>query len=437
MKTSVENVSTLERKLNVSVPPEVVKQTFEKAFETLQKHVSVKGFRKGKAPVPTLRSMYGDQIKQDVVNDLIQSFYPKALMETKLQPISNPEFEFEDPAESKEFAFSASFDVRPEIKLKKYEGLAVQKEAYEFDEKKVDQVLENIRASRASLADVLEDRAAQNGDTSVVNFKGFVDGAPLENGTGENYNLELGTNSFIQGFEEAIVGMKIGGKKRVALRFPEAYHVPELAGKPVEFDVELVGLKKKVLPELTPELLESLGGPTDVDGLKDSIRKDLQATDHKRIDDAFKNRLLKKLVEENPVDVPASLLRDQKAALVEDFKKRMKEQGMGENDFAEYVNRWNDDFTKTASDMIQSSFLVTALAEKLDLLCKDEDLEKKFAEYAQQTGIEPQRIKEFYSKPEQTSRLTYIITEEKVVKFLTDKAKIQEVPASALPEENA
>ncbi|HRO66156.1 MAG TPA: trigger factor [Pseudobdellovibrionaceae bacterium] len=437
MKSTVEQSSSLQRKLNIEIPATVVSGAFERVYQGIQKEVTIKGFRKGKAPIATLKGIYGDRVKQDVAQDLIQKAYVEALSEHKLEPISSPEFEFEDPKEANDFSFTASFDVRPEIKLKKYEGLEVEKEKLEFDDAKIEQVLENIRASRATNEDILEDRPAQKGDIAIIDFDGSVDGQPLEGGKGEGHQLEIGSNSFIEGFEDGVIGMKVGQEKTLNLKFPTPYHSAELAGKDVEFKVKLTGLKKKVLPELTPEFLASLGGPSDLEGLKTSIREDLERSEKKRIDDAFKNTLLKTLVRENPVEVPPSLLKDQKAALIEDFHKRMHEQGLSHAEFESYVQKWDADFEKTAAEMIQSSFLVDTLARENDLVCKKEDLDKKFAEYAQQTGIEESRIREFYARPEQTSRLTYMITEEKVVDFLTKSVKIKEVPKSALKDQNS
>jgi trigger factor len=435
MKTNIEKVSSLHHKINVEVPAAVVQTAFNRIFNDIQKEVTVKGFRKGKAPIATIRSMYADRVKQDVAQELIQMHYIKALTEHKLEPISNPEFEFDIPSETKDFAFSASFDVRPEVKLNKYEGLEVEKEKLVFDDKKVDEVLENIRASRATFEDVLEDRTAQLGDVAVVDFEGFVDGKPLENGTGTNHNLELGAKQFIEGFEEGIVGMKVGGTKTLNLKFPTPYHSAELAGKPVEFKVKLAGLKKKVLPEINDEFLATLGGPTSLEDLKKTIREDLEGSEQKRVEDAFKNRLLKKLVQANPVEVPPSLLKDQKNSLIADFQKRMSEQGMTPADFKDYVQKWDADFEKTAGEMIQSSFLIDAIAKKHDLFAKDEDLDAKYKEYAAQTHIEEARIREFYSRPEQTSRLSYMITEEKVIGFLNKTVKVKEVSADQLKDE--
>ncbi len=436
MKSSVEKVSGLSRKINIEVPAAIVQSSFNKVFTSIQKDAAIKGFRKGKAPLNTIKSIYGDRVKQDVVQELVQKHYALALQEHKLDPVNYPEFEFTDPSEDKDFSFSAAFDVRPEIVLKKYEGLEVEKEAFTFDPKKVDQVLENIRSSRATYEEIKEDRAAQSSDVAIIDFIGFVDGKELENGAGTDHRLELGAKQFIDGFEDGVLGMKKNETKTLSLKFPDPYHSAELAGKSVDFKVTLKQIQAKVLPELNDEFLKTLGGPDNLEALKKTIQEDLEQSEKKRVEDEFKNRLLKVLVKENPVEVPQSLLVEQKASLIEDFKRRMTEQGMGEADFTSYVEKWDADFAKTAAEMIQSSFLIDAIAKKHDLNTKKEDVDAKFAEYALQTGIEVSRIKEFYGRPEQASRMSYQITEEKVVNLLNQSVKIKEVPAGTFKEEN-
>lgn len=435
MKAQVQITQGLQRKINVEIPQNVVTTAFDKVYQSIQRNVQIKGFRKGKAPLSTIKSLYKTQVLGDVAQDLIQMHYPQAIKDNNIDPISYPEFEFEDPSEGKDFNFTAIIEVRPEVKVKKWEGLEVEKEKFTFNDAQYDQVLNNVRTSRAKIVDVTENRAAQMGDVAVVDFEGFVDGKPLENGKGVDHNLELGAKQFIEGFEEGVVGMKVGDSKTIGLKFPDPYHSAEIAGKPVDFKVTLKGLKKKELPELNEELLAQIGTKQTVEEFKKTLRDDIEQSDKKRIEDNFKNRLIKKMVAANPVEVPASLLKDQKASLIEDFKKRMSDQGMNEADFEAYVQKWDSDFAKTASEMIQSSFLIDALATEHDLLCKKEDLDAKFAEYAKQTGLEEARIREWYAKPEQASRLTYMITEEKVLKLLTDKAKIKEVDAKDLKEE--
>jgi trigger factor len=435
VKAQIQVTEGLQRKLNVEIPSEKVKSAFEKVYNDIQKQVEIKGFRKGKAPISTIKTMYKDRVQGDVAQDLISSHYPIALKEQSIDPINYPEFEFEDPSENKDFKFSAVFDIRPEVKIKKWEGLEVDKEKFVLDQTKVTQVLDNVRNSKLTYEDVLETRAAQMGDISVIDFEGFVDGKALENGAGQDQNLELGSKQFIEGYEEGIVGMKVGETRTINLKFPTPYHSAELAGKPVDFKVTLKALKKKVLPELTDELLKTIGANQTVEEFKNTIVADVEQTEKKRIEDSFKNRLLKKLVEANPVDVPNSLMKDQKAALIEDFKKRMTDQGMQKAEFETYVQKWDGDFAKTANEMIQSSFLIDKIATDNDLTCKKEDIDAKFNEYAKQTGIELDRIKEWYSKPEQMSRLSYTITEEKVIKLLTEKAKVKEVDAKDIKEE--
>ncbi len=435
IKSKVEKVSTLQMKLNVEIPLEIVEKEFNKIYSDIQREVTLKGFRKGKAPIAQIKSMYSDRVKQDVVQSLIQSHYPTALVEHKLDPISYPEFEFGEPTNEKDFSFSATFDIRPEVELKKYENLEVEKEKLEFDSAQIDKTLENIRASRAGFEDIALLRPTQMGDVAVIDFEGFVDEKPLAGGTGTDHHLELGAKQFIEGFEDGLVGMNVGETRSLSLKFPDPYQAAELAGKPVQFKVTLKGIKTKVLPEFTEEFLKSIGAPGTVEEFRKSIQEDLEGSEKKRIEDAFKNRLLNKLVEANPVDIPPSLHREQKETLIKDFQGRMQQQGMTEADLATYVQKWDADFSKTANNMIQASFLVDAIARKHDLVCTREDMETKLNDYAKQTGIEITRIKEFYSKPEQTSRLTYMITEEKVIAHLMKTLKIKEVSKESLKHE--
>lgn len=438
MKSSLEKTSALGRKLNITVPAEKVAQTFEKFFKNIQKQANIKGFRQGKAPITTIKSIYWDKVKQDVIQDLVHKHYIEAIRSEKLDPVSYPEFEFDAPAEKEEFTFSATFDIKPEVNLKKYEGLEVDSEKFESDENKITQVLENIRAARATLVDILESRPAQMGDIAVIDFDGSVDGKALEGGKGVDHHLELGSKQFIDGFEEGIVGMSIGGNTVLKLKFPTPYHSKDLEGKEVEFKVSLKGLKKKSLPELTDEFVaQMMGGSGEtktLSALKETIRADIERSEKKRIEGDLKNRLLRKLVELNPVDVPASMLADQKNALIEDMKKKMLDQGLSDDQFVEYTKKWDGDFDKTAAEMIQSGFLIDAIAKKHDLLATEEDIEQKYLEYAKQTGIDLEKIKDFYARPEQESRISYMITEEKVIAYLLKSAKLNEVTAQNLKE---
>lgn len=436
MKSSLENTSTLERKLNIEVAAAEVQAAFNKALKGVQKEVTIKGFRKGKAPLQTVLSVYGERLKQDVIQDIIQTNYVSALREHSLDPVSYPTIEFDPLEDEKDFSFTAEFEVRPEIKTVKYEGLKVKKERFEVNEKSVDSVLEEIRSNRAEAVPVLDDRAAEKGDIAVIDFKGFIDGQELENGAAEGHELELGSNTFIPGFEDGVIGMRVGVTAPVKAQFPEDYHAAHLGGKSVEFQVTLKGLKKKQLPELNDEFAKGLGSYDSLEALKKSIQEDQEKREAKRINDDLRNRLMRSLVEANPVPVPKSLMTEQKKALIEDFEKRMQQQGMSQEAFEDYKQKWDGDFEQTASYMIQSSFLIDQLATAHNLRATTADIDLKLQEYAKTTGIEMTRLHEFYGDADRKSRLSYQITEEKVLDFLLSKAKVEEVSREQLEKEN-
>lgn len=427
MKATLEKVSTLERKLNIHVPATEVQAAFHNAYQSIQKHVAIKGFRKGKAPLQTVKSIYGDRVKQDVVNDLVQKFYSSALREHSLDPISFPTIEFDALNEATDFAFTAEFEVRPEVHLKQVEKLNIRREKYEPKASFVDDTIQDILKSRATQVPVLEDRPAQKGDTAIIDFKGFLTDKELENGAAEDHELELGSNMFIPGFEDGVIGMKTGVASEIKISFPVDYHVKELAGQPVTFKVTLKKLMKKDLPELNDEFAKSLGKYESVADLKKAITDDHEKREQKRIKDALKDRVVRALVEKNPVDVPKALLTEQKKSLVKDMETRMSQQGMPADQFEEYKEKWDSDFNETASFMIRSSFLLDKIASDNNLKATDADLDAKFVEYAAQTGIELARVKEFYGDEDRKSRLRYQLTEERVIDWLLSKAEVKEV----------
>lgn len=435
MKSTVDKLNGLSRKLNVEIPAAKVQQAFDKVYKGIQKKANIKGFRQGKAPLATIKTIYGDQVKSDVVNDLVNEGYQMALEEHKLDPVGYPKISFSPVDEDKAFSFSADFEVRPEVNVKNFENLTVLKEKLEIPEDRVTQILDNIRSSQAEMVTVFEDRAVVHGDVAEVDFAGTVNGQPLPNGTAQGHQLEIGTNQFIAGFEEGVLGMKIGESRILNLKFPEGYHEQNLSGAPVTFDVKLTGIKKKSLPELNDELAKKVGKFDNLDALKTQIRKDIEDGEQKRIQEEMKSRVVKALVEANPVEAPKSLVDQQKEALIEDFKGRLKEQGLPEGDFSEYKKKWDQEFEESATFMVKSTFLLDTLAEKLELRAKQTEIDQKITEYAKQTGIEITRLNEFYSKPERRSRLAFQVTEEKVVNYLVSKAKITEVSKDKLPKE--
>lgn len=427
MKSTIETQDGLMRKLAIEIDATKVQSAFDHVYKEIQKSANLKGFRKGKAPLATIKSMYADKVRDDVLNDLVSEGYQWALNEHSLNPIGYPKLNFENLDPAANFKFTAEFEVRPEVKVEKYEGLKVEKEKLVINEEQVNNILENIRTSQAELVPVFEDRAAISGDTADINFDGYVDGQPLPGGKADNHMLELGAGQFIEGFEDGVIGMKTGEEKEINLKFPDEYHNNEIAGKPVLFKVKLNGLKKKSFPEINDELAKKTGEFDTLDELKAAIREDITQNEERRIKEDLRNQVLKKLVEENPVEAPQTLKDQQKQMIIDDVKQRLAQQGMGDKDFEEYKSKWADDFEDSAKFMVQSTFLVDALADKLDFRATPQDIQQKIADYSQETGIEVARLNEFYNDSDKRSRLGFQLTEEKVVSYLIDKADITEV----------
>lgn len=426
MKTNLESITNLEKKLSIEVPTHLVNQEFSKAFQYLQKEVNIKGFRKGKAPLATIRSVYGDKIKNDVVQNIVQSSYFNALKEHKLTPVNMPKIDFNDIQENAPFSFTANFEIRPEIKISKKSGFKVQSEKVNVTEAEVNDSLENIRKSQATYEVVSENRPLKTGDFAMIDFAGTMDNAPLENGSAQGHMLEIGAQQFIPGFEEGLVGMNKGESRDVMISFPADYHVESLRSKPVTFKVDLKEIKTKVLPDFTEEVLQKVNA-TSLDDLKARIRTELETTKKNNSSSQLRDAVIKAFVDANPVEVPNSLLEEQRNALIEDFKNRLKSQGMNDMDFSEYQNKWGADFDTTAKFMVQSAFLVDQLSEEENLRATDKDVDDKFAEMATKWNMEKEQIKKFYSERDGIQKMKYQLTEDKVYDFLLKNSQVEEV----------
>jgi len=433
MKSSLENISNLERKLNIEVPLQQVAEEFKKAYSFVQGKVDIKGFRKGKAPMATIRSMYADKIKGDVVQNIVQSTYWNALKEHNLTPISMPSIDFQDINEDQPFNFTASFEIRPDINVKTKSGFKVQKEKLNIDDKKIDGVIENMTKNNSTFESIKEERALQNGDAAVMDFEGFLDGTPFEGGAAQGHTLEIGSNQFIPGFEEGMIGMKKGETRDINVTFPADYQAENLKVKPVVFKVTLQDIKQKVTPEMNEEFFKKMGAES-LEDLKNKVRQEMESTESKRIETELRDTLMKTFVEANPVEVPKSLFEEQRKALVDDFQNRMKSQGMGDMNFDEYQDKWKEDFDKTATFMVQSAFLIDKIAEEEKLRATDADVDAKFQMMADQWGMEKDRIKSFYKEKQGgLEQMKYQITEDKVFDYLLKNSTIEEVekPAKA------
>jgi trigger factor len=433
MKSNVEKISGLERKLSIVVPPETVNSMFEKAYKGIQSRVNIPGFRKGKAPMPVIKQKYKGHVISDVVNDLVKDAYVKALVEHSIDPVSYPQISFDNVEENQAFQFSATVEIRPKVELKKTSGLKVQKEKLEVGDKQVDEILKNLQDSKTQHVDSTKAALAQ-GDVAMIDFEGFIAGEPLAGGKGENYPLEIGSNQFIPGFEEKLIGMALGEERKIAVKFPDDYHAADIAGKPVEFNVKLNKIQEKKTPELNDEFAKTVGTYETLAALKANIRETIEKREATRISEDFRKRLLKVLVNENEFDVPKTQVSEQREVLLKDMQSRMQNQGLPEAELKTYEEKWAAELDDAAKFMIQSGYLVNELAKTKEVKITDEDRSAKLRAYAEESGISFEQLSQFYKKDESQSRLDYQIIEEKVLDLVAKDCKIEEVEKSKIKE---
>lgn len=432
MKSTVDKSGTLSRQLNVEIPAEVVSAAFDAFYNDVKKNVSVKGFRKGKTPMDTIKKMYATEAEQDVARKLINENYFIALGEHKLNPINYPQFDFDKCTVGQEFKFSAKFEVRPEVKVDKVEGLEVEKEKLNVSDENINEVIQNLRENHATESPVLEDRPAKEGDIADIDFEGSIDGETFQGGTAKGHTLKLGSKSFIDGFEEGVIGMKPAQEKDIKLTFPKDYHSAEFAGKDVVFKVKLNALKQSTPAELNEEFFKMFGEVKTEEEFTEFIKKGIVDREEGRIKEEMKDRVIKALVDANPIEAPASLVSQQRTSIVNDTWSRMQQQGMTQEQFEDYKNKWGEDFDKSAVFMVKATFLIDDIAKQNELHASEEDFEKKVNEISGQMGFPVDQLKEFYGAEDKKGNLMFTITQDKVLDFLISKASIKEVERDKL-----
>lgn len=434
MKVDLEKVSSLERKLNIEVPADKVTAAFNDAYKRVQRNAEIKGFRKGKAPINTIKSLFKERVVSDVINDLIQKHYSLALDQHQLNPISSPTIDIESQIdENANFKFTAQFEIRPDIPAVKYEGLEVLKEKVDVTNEMIDTYLDNMRKRSARLEPVTEKRPIGKDDFALIDFQGHDGETALDDVKGTDLPVKIGGGQFLPGFEEQLTGLEVGAEKTFNQAIPENYHHKPIAGKTIRFSVKVKDIRREILPEFDDEFAKKFHKDS-MDALKTSIREELNHEEQARIDEEFKKRLFNVIAKNNPVDIPPTLKEEQRKKLIEDFRHRMLSQGMNESEFSQYQKDWEGDFDKTATFMVHTYFIVDKIAKDNNLRATADDIENKIAAHAQASGIELAKLRTYYNSADAQSRLSYQITEENVVKYLTDKVKVKEVEKSKIKD---
>jgi len=426
MNVTVEVLSPIKKKLSLEIPAETVDAELDKAYKKIAKTAEIKGFRKGKVPRKILEQNYGPRAQYDAAGPLINNSLYKALLDNEIEAVSQPEVVNSGVVEAgKPFTYEAEVEVRPELTVKDYTGLELEKEKFVFDEAVVDQQLEQMANSRMQL-EVTSRKKARDGDTVIIDFEGFIDDGPFENGAATDFELSLGSNSFIPGFEDQIIGMKRDQEKDITVTFPEGYGAKELAGKPAVFKVKVKEIKEKVVPKIDDNLAKELDAENLAE-LKERIKENTIEQGTQQADGQLQENLMNALIEKNEFDVPEGMVTNQLHHLKDSFTQRLKAQGMS----LEMLGMNEETFATTYRDMavqqVKGELILDAIAAQENMTIEDSEVEAKMEEYAANSEIPLDQVKKYFENQSALAGLKGQLLQERVTKFLLDNAKITEV----------
>ena len=425
MSLQVEKLEKNMAKLTIEVPAEKVEAALQNAYLKNRKQISVPGFRKGKVPRQMIEKMYGPSIfYDDAVNAMIQEAYPEATKECDLEIVSRPDVEVVQIEKGKPFIFTAEVAVKPEVTLGQYKGIEVEKADTTATDEEVAAEIDKEREANSRTITV-EDRAVQDGDMTVIDFEGFVDGEAFEGGKGTDYPLTIGSGAFIPGFEEKLVGAEIGKEVEVDVTFPEEYHAKELAGKPAVFKCTVKEIKVKELPELDDDFAQDVSDFDTLEEYKADVRKKVE---EKKAADAKAKKedaVIEKIIEGATMEIPDAMVETQAERMVDEFAQRLQMQGLSMEQYMQFtggnVKAMVEQSKPQALKRIQSRLVLEAVAAAENLTATDEEVDAELAKMAEQYNMEVEKLKEMFAE-EDLKSIRDDLAVQKAVELVTDAA---------------
>ncbi|MBS5002454.1 trigger factor [Holdemania filiformis] len=407
--------------LKVTIEGENWKTAQTKAFNKLAKEQEIPGFRKGSVPAAMAKKYVPAQkIMLEAVEHCAQDLLDAGIEEHSLWPISRPELNVEEISEEAA-TMSFTFAIKPEVKLGEYKGLAYEVEETSVSEEEVEAELKRIQENFAEL-EVKEDGEVENGDTAVIDFEGFKDGVAFEGGKGENYPLEIGSNSFIPGFEEQVIGMKKEETKDINVTFPENYQAAELAGQPVVFKVTVHEIKAKVLPELNDDLAKDVNAPDveTMDDLKALIRKNQEEQKQQNAENEATNKLISTVVDACEVEIPEVMIKNETDDMIQDYANRLQQQGISLTQFFQITGQseetLREQMAKDAESKVKLRLVLDAIATQENLEVGEEDIDTEYGLIASQYNMEKEKVKELIP----ASSISYDVRLRKALDLIKD-----------------
>ena len=431
MSLQVEKMEKNMAKLTIEVSAEDLDKAMQNAYQKAKGRISIPGFRKGKAPRKMIEQMYGKGVfLEDAANALIPEHYSKALAECDLEIVSQPKIDVTQVEPGKPFIFTAEVATKPEVTLGDYKGLEVPKSETEVTDEEVEAELKKEQEKNSRTITV-EDRAAENGDTATIDFEGFVDGEAFEGGKGTDYPLTLGSNTFIPGFEEQLVGAEIGKEVEVNVTFPEDYQAEDLAGKPAVFKVKINEIKGKELPELDDDFAQDISEFDTLAEYKEDVKKHLTERREAQEDNKVENALINALLENTTVDIPQCMIDNEVDGYVRDYEYRLRSQGGSLEMYFQYTGMdekgLRDSLRPGAERQVKTRLALEAIVKTENITPTDEEIEEEYRKIASGYTVDIEKVKA--SIPVES--LSEDIVLRKAVDLVKENAKI----TVAVPEE--
>jgi len=431
MKITVEKTSEVERKLNIEVPWDKYQEELDKQLAFIRKTATLKGFRKGKAPMEMVRRIYSEDAGKDAVNNIAGEAVRNALDEHDLKPFGSPYLTDVNTEENKSVNLEAVVELEPTFELADYSSLELTKPGTSVGDSEVEQFLQNMRQNQADTISVEEKRGLKDGDVANIDFTGTLGGEAIEDLNGTDYLVHIGKSETVPGFEEQITGMETGQKKEFDLTFPEDFFKPDLAGQVIHFEVNLKDIRELQLPDLDDEFAKDQGEFKTLDELKAAITDNMSRMKASDAEKALRRNLTKRLVDDNNFEVPPSLVDRELRRIVQEYGDNMIQGGLDNDKVREAILENEDHLKETAAETIRLLYIIKAIGEKEEMQANEEEIREVVAGMAARMGKSPDDLLEEYTKEEALDEVGFNVIREKVFKLLLDSAKITEVGEEA------
>ena len=426
MSLQVEKLENNTAKLTIEVEASKFDKAIQKAYQKNKNKFNIPGFRKGKVPYAMVEKMYGAAVfYEDAANELISGAYAQAAEESGLEIVARPEINVTQIEKGKPFIFEAEVTTKPEVKLGKYKGIKVEKADVTVADEEVAEELDKVKEQNARLV-AADDKAVEDGDQTTIDFEGFVDGVAFEGGKGEDYPLTIGSHSFIDTFEEQLIGKKVGEEVEVNVTFPENYQAKELAGKPAMFKVTIKEIKVKEYPELDDDFAQDVSEFDTLDEYKEDIKKNLTEKKEKEAEAEKESKVIEAIVNDAEMDIPEKMVEAQAEQMLEEFAQNIAMQGISFEQYLQFtgatVDQMKEQVKPQAQARVESSLVLEAVVKAEDIEATEEEVEEEIKEMAGRYNMEADKLKGLLTDSDKEN-LKKDICARKAAKFVVDEAK--------------